>query len=271
MKLLRGVTGIGLVAAAYSTAALLGNDKVDVPLTIGCAAVLGVVTVFVARHLRVSARAHLAVWFSLLFLNFTSVAIEGTLFAPALAPPSGLALNLLRLGAASAAVALVIAGLFHHPKASIAIQVSQRSPLGWSWRIVALAAVYVAVYLVLGGLNYTFVTHPYYEAHAGSVTVPPPAAIFAYEPFRGFLIALSLLPLTLALGGRGYGTASIALIAGLMLFVVGGLVPLLPQNSLPLYLRVASLWEIFGQNFVTGAASGYLFIGTRPTRQLLAG
>jgi hypothetical protein len=43
-------------------------------------------------------------------------------------------------------------------------------------------------------------------------------------------------------------------------FVVGGLVPLLPQTSLPLYLRLASLWEIFGQNFLTGVACACLFV-----------
>ena len=266
MRLQRSVAGVALIAGSYSATALVGTDNVDVSLTIACAVALAVSMVLVAQRLRISARAHFAVWFGLLFLNLASVAIEGTLFAPALAPPSGLPLNLLRLAAGSAVVAGLMGVLFHDGEGKIGDHVATRSPFGWTWRILVLAATYVVLYLVLGGLNYTLVTHPYYEAHAGSLTVPSVATIFAYEPLRGALIALSVLPLILALRSRDYRTGPVALTAGLLLFVVGGVVPLLPQNSLPLYLRVASLWEIFGQNFLVGVACAYVFIGARSRR-----
>lgn len=267
MRLKRSLAGIALVAAAYSATALIGNDKVNVPLTIACAWLMAIAIVLAAQQLRISRRAHFAVWFALLFLNFTSVAIEGTLFAPGLAPPAGLAQNLLRLAAGSAVIALFLAVLFHDQSRVNADRMARRSLFGWLWRIVAVAAVYVVLYLLLGGLNYTFVTHPYYEAHVGSVTVPPAGTIFAFEPFRGMFIAFSVLPLTLALRSAMNRPASIALVAGLMLFLIGGVVPLLPLNSLPLYLRVASLWEIFGQNFLTGATGAYVFAGTWRSRR----
>ena len=62
-----------------------------------------------------------------------------------------------------------------------------------------------------------------------------------------------------------------ALAAGVLLFVVGGLVVLLPQTSLPLYLRVASLWEVFAQNVITGAACAYLFALNQDVRPRTAG
>jgi hypothetical protein len=102
------------------------------------------------------------------------------------------------------------------------------------------------------------VTHPYYESHAGGLTLPPAATVFSYEPVRGLLIALSVLPLCLALRRD---PRTVAIVAGGLLFVIGGVVPLLPQASLPPFVRVASLWEILGQNFVTGVACTYLFIG----------
>jgi len=251
-----GPIGVVLLATTYSVMALIGKGGVDAWLTIACAVLLAVAMVLVAQQLHISARAQFVVWFSLLFLNFASVAIEGTLFAPAAAPPSELAMNLLRLASGSAVMAALMAALFGIAGAYPARRAAPRSFLGWLWRIVAAAVIYVVLYLVLGGLNYTFVTHPYYEAHAGSLTVPSAATILAYEPIRGVLIALSVLPLSLAFRGR---TRVSALIVGLLLFVVGGVVPLLPQASLPLFVRVSSLWEILGQNFLTGVACAYLF------------
>ena len=266
MSLGRSLVGVALVAVTYGAVALVGKDNVDVPLTIACSLVLAVAMVLVANRLRIAARAQFAVWFSLLFLNFASVAVEGTLFAPALAAPAALPWNLLRLAVGSAAIAGLMGFLFGQENGP-ADWLTSRSPLGWTWRLLAVAAVYLVVYLVLGGLNYTFVTHPYYETHSGRLTVPSTATILAYEPVRGLLIGLSLLPLTLALRAGAHAAVSVALVGGVMLFVVGGVVPLLPQTSLPLYLRVASLWEIFGQNFLTGVAAAYLFTTWRQRRR----
>ncbi|HET7465925.1 MAG TPA: hypothetical protein VFL29_04615, partial [Candidatus Dormibacteraeota bacterium] len=110
---------------------------------------------------------------------------------------------------------------------------------------------------VIGGINFTLVTKPYYETHAGGVSMPPAEVIFVYEPVRGLMIALSVLLLTTAMQNR---IEVVAVVAGMMLFIVGGLAPLLPQTSLPLYLRVASLWEILGQNFLAGVVCAYLFV-----------
>lgn len=54
-------------------------------------------------------------------------------------------------------------------------------------------------------------------------------------------------------------TLVVAVVVGSLLFIAGGVVPLLPESSLPLYLRVASLWEILGQDFLTGIVAAYLF------------
>jgi len=48
-----------------------------------------------------------------------------------------------------------------------------------------------------------------------------------------------------------------------VLFVIGGVAPLLGASALPLFLRVASGWEIFLQNFSTGAVAALLLGGGR--------
>lgn len=257
---LRAAGGLVTIATAYGAIMLwpAGSAPPDALMTVVAAIALAAAVVMVAERMSADRRVQLGAWFALVYLNLAAVAVEGTLFAPGLAPPQALGGNLLRLLAAAGAVAGLAAalygrndGVFHGP--------ASRPWTSWAWRLLAATAVYCVLYFVIGGVNYTLVTRPYYEAHAGSLTVPAAQTVLLYEPVRGFLIAVSVLPLVLALRLR---KAAVAAIAGLLLFVVGGLVPLLPQTSLPLYLRVASLWEIFGQNFLTGIACAYLFAGS---------
>lgn len=258
--------GAFLITGAYSAVALMpvrGKVTVDVPLTIGCAVALAAAIVYVAHQLRVDARTQFAIWFSLLFLNLAAVAVEGTLFAPAASPPSWLGANLLRLAVGSALMAGIVAALFRSRRNVFVKELSSRHWYAWLWRVIACATVYFILYLVLGGLNYELVTHPYYQAHAGSLTVPAGQTILLFEPVRGLVIAVSVLPLALVLQRQ---TQLVAIVPGALLFITGGVVPLLPQASLPLYLRIASLWEIFGQNFLTGVACAYLFVGKRRSR-----
>lgn len=265
MKLKSFAAG-ALMAGAFTVLMVLpiAGGHADPALTTLSGLVVAVVVVPTASRVAGPAWRRFEVWFFLFFLNLTSVAIEGSLFAPAVAPPSKLAVNLLRLAVVSVSVAAILAVFVGHAGSPpLAISESRRRWYDWAWRVIAAAMVYLAVYFVIGGLNYAFVTHPYYESHAGSLTVPSTEVVFAYEPIRGILIALSVLPLVLALRMRG---AQLAAVVGAMLFIVGGLVVLLPQTSLPLYLRVASLWEVFAQNVITGVACVYLF-RMKPTYQ----
>ena len=247
-----------LIAAAFTGVMILpiGGRTPDPVLTAVSGAVLGAVVALMASRVRGTALRAFEVWFFLLFLNFASVAVEGSLFAPGAAPPALLGPNLIRLGVVAAVIAAIAAFGRGRPAAVALPRRAQRPWYRWSWRVVAAALIYLAVYFVIGGLNYTFVTRPYYEAHAGSLVVPPLQVVLTYEPIRALLIAVSVAPVVVSLNMRLFHTA---LAAGVLLFVVGGLVVLLPQSSLPLYLRVASLWEVFAQNMITGAACAYLF------------
>lgn len=257
---LRSAVGLVAISGAYAAIALLpvGAGSPDVALTVVCGVALAGGVVLVAGWMTASRPVHFGVWFALIFLNLASVAVEGTLFAPTAAPPSSLGANLVRLLVAAVVLAGLAAALFGRDAGIHWAAATPRTLSGWLWRLLAASAVYVLLYLVIGGVNYTLVTRPYYETHAGGLTLPSAQTVLLYEPVRGILIALSVLPLALALRIR---TAFVAVVAGVMLFVVGGLVPLLPQTSLPLDLRLASLWEIFGQNFLTGVAIAYLFAG----------
>jgi hypothetical protein len=159
---------------------------------------------------------------------------------------------------ASASAAIMVMLLF----ASIGPSVSWTSVLrtrpwhSWLWRLIASASSYLLFYFIFGALNYSLITKPYYDTHAGGLTAPAPEIVFMIEPIRGvFIIFLVLLFL---LSFRGTKRQTVIMI-GWLLFAIVGIVPLVLQvRMLPLFLLAASAVEIFLQNFLTGAVVAWL-------------
>ena len=134
----------------------------------------------------------------------------------------------------------------------------RRTVLAWVGRFVACALSYVVFYWVFGALNYSLFTHTYYETHQAALVVPPAQTILLVEAVRSVMLVLSVLPLALAWPTVSANRLRLAVLCGLVLFLTGGLVPLASTTTLPLFLRVASGWEIFLQNFSTGVVVALL-------------
>ncbi|MEJ2754049.1 MAG: hypothetical protein P8169_15445, partial [Chloroflexota bacterium] len=100
------------------------------------------------------------------------------------------------------------------------------------------------------------VTRPYYEALGSPLAVPDPQTVLRAEMIRAVLIVLSVVPFLLT---ARMPLRRLAVWSGLLLFVIGGIVPLTWQaGSLAPQLLLASAVEIFFQNFTTGAAAALL-------------
>lgn len=192
---------------------------------------------------------HLFVWGSLIFLNIASVAIEGYFFAPALIGDALPALLLQQLVAALAA-SWVITALFASKEFAAPIVPITRSIPSWIWHFALATLAYVVFYFIFGSINYMLVTKPYYEIHAGGLDVAPVQVTLVAEVVRGALIALSVIPFLLNVPAD---KKRLGALTGFLLFAIGGLVPLTMQvGVLPLFLLLASAWEIFAMNFTTG-------------------
>jgi hypothetical protein len=88
------------------------------------------------------------------------------------------------------------------------------------------------------------------------LTVPDPQVTLQAELIRAVLIVLSLLPFLLT---AQMPVRRLAVWSGLLLFVIGGIVPLTWQAGLlALPLLLASAVEIFFQNFTTGVVTALL-------------
>jgi len=114
----------------------------------------------------------------------------------------------------------------------------------------------LAAYWVFGAISFALVTRPYYEAQGSPLAVPDPQITLQAELIRAVLIVLSLLPFLLT---AQMPVRRLAVWSGLLLFVIGGIVPLTWQAGLlALPLLLASAVEIFFQNFTTGVVTALL-------------
>jgi hypothetical protein len=137
----------------------------------------------------------------------------------------------------------------------------QQTWFAYIWRFAASAFSYLVFYFVFGSINYNLVTRPYYETHAGGLAVPEPMVVLLVELIRAPLIVLSVVPFLHYLSVDRKNTI---ILTGLVLFIVGGVAPLLFQvTNLPLVLLLASAVEIFLQNFLTGVVTAILLRRSR--------
>jgi len=259
-----------LVGAAYTLALTVGGMFVSIvgmslpevkdPLAshlwsfVG-GAIMGLFLGPIASSVLLSRLRHILVWGSVILFNLVSVIIEGYFFAPILIGDSlpGLILQQILVAFITGGVITV---LFISRGTAVSISPPTRSFFSWSWRFVLAALSYLVFYFLFGALSFALVTGPYYESHAGGLEVPVLGTILTAELIRSVLIILSILPFLLSVQT---GKKRLVLLSGLILFSVGGIVPLTMQvNALPLILLAASAVEIFFQNFSTGAVAAML-------------
>ena len=216
--------------------------------------VMGLMLGLAARHLPASAGRHVLIWTLLTFANIGSVIIEGYFFVPELV--SNVWVTVAQQLLPCLVTAVLVYWLFAPRPAATPALALHRPWYHWLWRYVLSAATYLAAYWVFGSINFALVTRPFYEAQGSPLAVPDPQITLQAELIRAVLIVLSVLPFLLT---AQMPIRRLALWSGLLLFVIGGIVPLTWQaGSLALPLLIASAVEIFCQNFTTGVVAALL-------------
>ncbi|MCA9872145.1 MAG: hypothetical protein KC441_00760 [Anaerolineales bacterium] len=216
----------------------------------------------VARRLPATGKRHALVWTVLTFANVSAVIIEGYFFVPDLV--SNVWITILQQLLPCLVTAVLVYWLFAPRPAANPVAVIHRSWPQWLWRFALSAATYGVTYWLFGALNFALVTRPYYEAQGSPLAVPDPLITVQAELIRAVLIVVSLLPFLLT---ARMPIRRLAVWSGLLLFIIGGIVPLTWQaGTLALPLIVASAVEIFCQNFTTGFVAALLLVGPTAVR-----
>jgi len=201
----------------------------------------------------------LAAWASMALVRSLGLGIEGSLFKPT--------------AALSAIVGAVVAIVVQFAVAWLAVwffmpaeppaggrrpQPARRSWWGWLWRIVVVGLAYFVFYFVFGAANALLYTQSFYKNNPQyGLSLPPAGLIFAAQLLRGPLFAFGALFLAQA---ANVSRRQLGLWLGILLFVVGGLGPYVEVTfrTMPLGFNLATLTEIFLQNFLTGLVAAAL-------------
>ena len=180
------------------------------------------------------------------FFTMLSTTIEGAFFAPNLVGSVAALVFMDVVAALAVGAACLLDTVEEQRSIPPAFSWSGRAWYSWAWRLCASAVSYMLFYWVYGALNYLLVTRPYYSAQQTTLKVPSAQAVLGAEAIRGPLLVLAVLPLVLTVN---LTRRRLALSSAAVLFIIGGVVPLLRQAGvLPTFLLIASGWEIFFQN-----------------------
>ncbi len=237
----------------------VGDSSNILPWILLSGILIGLVLGFVASRMSVTYCRHAFVWIFLLSLNSIAVLIEGYFFVPDLISMESVPFLVTQQLFTSLGTAIVITFLFAPRRASdLKIGNSPRTWSAWLWRFAVSVSVYLLLFFVIGGLNYSLFTRPFYEQHVSGLATPELGTVLPVEIIRGILIVSSILPFILTFRTT---RRRLAVVSGLILFVVGGVSPLMLQaTTLPGFLLFASGLEIFFQLFPTGMVSAALLM-----------
>jgi len=132
-----------------------------------------------------------------------------------------------------------------------------RWPIGKAASLIAVCAVaYMVYYLVFGAITYQLFTKTYYPNARADVLNFGVSAFWTMQFIRGVLMTLAVVPVIYTLRMERW---QVAIAAGLLMWIAGGLAPLLVHNDLMVAAqRVIHIVEIFSQNFSLGVTAGLL-------------
>ncbi len=201
----------------------------------------------------------LAVWAAIVFVRSLGLGIEAALFKPTQA---GAAIIGAGLGICIAflfawlAVALLFPSTIEVTAQPAA---ARQSWWGWTWRVLLVGLAYFVFYVVFGATNAVLYTRSFYENNPQyGLTLPPSSVIFLALLIRGPLFGLGSLSI---IRSTDLPPRQAGIWLGVLLFVVGGLAPYLEVTfrTMPLGFNLATLLELFLQNFLTGIVAARVY------------
>lgn len=136
-----------------------------------------------------------------------------------------------------------------------------RAPIVWIWKAAVSACLYFFLYCVAGAA-----IHPFIEAFYDGRKLPSLGELFVIQFLRGLLYVAVTLPFIRSIA---LPRSRAAITLGACLSILGGIAPLLlPNQYMPLSIRVPHLFEVGISNFVYGVLLGYIMIPGDSLREI---
>jgi hypothetical protein len=126
----------------------------------------------------------------------------------------------------------------------------------WAWRLAAAVVAFPVIYFIFGAIVAPFVV-PYYQQHAGGLTLPGFGTLIPVLFLRSALFLICVLPVLIAWKG-GRGRLFVAL--GFGLWVAVGLFAMVIASWMPGAIRLPHALEIGADSFAHAAALVLLLV-----------
>lgn len=193
------------------------------------------------------------------FLNTVTQMLEAVFFAPGLVSwevvPAIIAQQFIMYLFVSAGLTLLFK---YKEKDDCEVQLQQKGWSSWFLRILISSGSYVLFYFIFGSINAALFTGEYYRSQVNGLRLPSTFEILMLEPVRAVALVISVLPVILHLN---VSKNKRMVMVGMVLFVIGGFLPMLQQiNTLPTVIVVSSIFEMFFQFFLTGVVITYILL-----------
>lgn len=247
-----GLAGVDLIHKA-SMGHYSGIGEVSTSAATGVA--LAILFTWLAPKLKLK-RVHLATYLGLLTFSvkqFNNL-IEGYFFTDTISSISSL-VGMLLISLATGLLSGVLAGSLLQCGGSSLGEVVKGYLSGQSRknivkRIITGTLAYFPIYFLIGMLV-TPIIMPYYNDPSTGLKIPPFTLIIGLQVFRGLVYVITLLPLIAAI--RIKGRTLFMALSG-CLFVLGVLVPVLIEASLPAPVLLVHTAELFTDAILYGYA-----------------
>jgi hypothetical protein len=203
-------------------------------------------------------RTIFAAWAVLAFVRTLGLGIEGVLFKPT-AAANALVSAIFGLLVSLLFAWLSVVLLMPTNQVSLESTNPKRSWWGWTWRVLVVGLAYFVLYFVFGATNAFLYTMSFYKNNPQyGLNLPDPGIVFLAQLLKGPLFGLGLLFVAQAMN---LPLRKVGVWLGILLFVVGGVAPYVEVTfrTMPLGFNMATLIEIFFQNFPTGIVAAYLY------------
>jgi hypothetical protein len=166
-----------------------------------------------------------------------------------------------------AGVLAVLAKLLKLNRQSTA-DVSHRGVTSSIFLVLLCGIAYILYYLFFGAITYEFFTKGFYP-EATKVVEKLGLWFWAIQFTRGVLMTLAVIPILYTLRMRRWQAA---IVAGLIIWIAGGLAPLLlPNPFMTFSQRMIHVVEIFTQNFSLGVTAALLLRRSASSMQVVQG
>jgi hypothetical protein len=184
------------------------------------------------------------------FSNYVEAVFFTTMFANLSVLAAGVVLSLFLSFVEGGLAAVLFLPESHEGSlfAELSTYFSERMWSSWLWRILLASAAYFPVYFCFGMLISPFVM-PYYSDPSLGLKIPSFAVMVPVELFRGLLYVIIMLGVFSTVRAKRW---TMAAIVGLILYVPGGLVPLMSEHTLPPQIVPFHMIEIFADSIVYG-------------------